>query len=322
MSADLDADKAMAALADGPIGADDSPPPTLYKPPFQWSSVIGPIIVGFLFIGAWYLLAYNLDNNFTPSGKPILVPPPHRLLDDVQVSNCPGTLSYFLNGSLPAGAQPIPGCINSSKIVQATIITLKTAITGLVLSIIIGMLLATVMSSARWLERSLWPYLIALQAIPIVAITPVVIKTLGANFQARILTTVIISIFPIVKNTLFGLLSAEQNQHDLFTLSQASWFTRWSKLQLPNALPAVFTGFQISAGLAVIGAVVGDFFFSRGTTGLGRLIVDFFIDNQGGVMVICAIIAALVGIAFFVVFGVLNKLAVGKWYVTTGRTGA
>ncbi len=72
---------------------------------------------------------------------------------------------------------------------------------------------------------------------------------------------VIISIFPIVSNTLFGLLSAERSQHDLFTLHNASRRTRLRKLQLPAALPAIFTGFRIAAGLSVIGAVVGELFF-------------------------------------------------------------
>ncbi len=94
---------------------------------------------------------------------------------------------------------------------------------------------------------------------------------------------------------MFGLLSAEQSHHDLFTLGGAGWWTRLRKLELPGALPAMFAGFQISAGLAVIGAVVGDFFFSRGRTGIGRLIVDFFTNNAGGLMVICAGLTALDG---------------------------
>ena len=284
---------------------------------FQWSSLIGPAIVGLLFIGAWYLLAYNLDNNFTPSGKPVIVPPPHRLFEDTQLRDCPGGLDFMLHGTLPKGSPVPPGCVVTSKIVQATITTVKTAVVGLLLAIFAGMALAVMMSFAKWLERALWPYLIALQAIPIVAITPLVIRTIGANFSARVLTTVIISIFPIVKNTLFGLQSADQNQHDLFTLGRSGRLTRLLKLQLPNALPAVFAGFQISAGLAVIGAVVADFFFSRGTTGLGRVIVDFFLNNQGGPMMICAIITSVLGISIFVGFGMLSRLAVGKWYVVS-----
>ena len=280
------------------------------------AAIIGPLVVLGLFIGLWYLLAYNLDNNFTPSGKPVIIPPPHRLFDDVQVRGCPGGLRYITGGELPEGATPVPGCVNAQKIWEGAVISLQTAFTGLAIAIVLGVALAVLMSTANWLERSIWPYLIALQAVPIIAITPLIIRTVGANFKSRVLTTVIIAIFPIVKNTLFGLLSAEQSHHDLFTLGGAGWWTRLRKLELPGALPAMFAGFQISAGLAVIGAVVGDFFFSRGRTGIGRLIVDFFTNNAGGLMVICAGLTALMGIAFFVGFGLLSKLAIGRWHTT------
>jgi NitT/TauT family transport system permease protein len=193
-------------------------------------------------------------------------------------------------------------------------VTATTASIGLLISIALGVLLAVLMSWKEWLEKSLWPYLIALQAIPIIAITPLIIKILGANLQARVFVTVVISMFPIVSNTLFGLLSADRNQHDLFGLNRAGWATKLIKLQLPNALPAMFTGFRTSAGLAVVGAIVGDFFFTRGTTGLGRSITDYFFNNQGGLMVICAVFSALLGIGFFLVFGLLSRLTTAKWY--------
>ena len=78
---------------------------------------------------------------------------------------------------------------------------------------------------------------------------------------------VIISLFPIIVNTLFGLQSADRAMHDLFTLQHASRSTRLRKLMFPAALPAIFAGLRISAGLSVIGAIVGDFFFGRGDTG-------------------------------------------------------
>ena len=78
--------------------------------------------------------------------------------------------------------------------------------------------------------------------------------------------------FPIVANTLFGLQSVDQAHHDLFTLHGASRCTRLWKLQFPAALPSIFTGLRIAAGLAVIGAIVGDFFFQQGDPGIGILI--------------------------------------------------
>jgi NitT/TauT family transport system permease protein len=271
------------------------------------SDIAGPLAVLLLFLAGWYLLAYMLDNNFAPNGKALILPPPHQLFEDYQITGC--------------DAHPKPAaCVNQQQIWQAVKVTTTTAIIGLGIAIILGVALAVAMSWKDWVEKSLWPYLIALQAIPIVAVTPLMIKVIGANLQARVFVTVMISIFPIVSNTLFGLLSADRNQHDLFLLNRAKWGTRLLKLQLPNALPAIFTGFRTSAGLAVVGSIVGDFFFTRGTTGLGRSITDYFLNNQGGLMVVCAMFSALLGISFFVIFGILNRITTSKWYQPTGRT--
>jgi NitT/TauT family transport system permease protein len=72
---------------------------------------------------------------------------------------------------------------------------------------------------------------------------------------------VLISIFPIITNSLFGLKAADRGQRDLFRLHGAGRLIRLWKLDLPGSLPAMFTGFRISAGLSVVGAIVGEFFF-------------------------------------------------------------
>ena len=83
---------------------------------------------------------------------------------------------------------------------------------------------------------------------------------------------VLIAIFPVITNTLFGLQSADRLHHDLFTLNKASRWTRLWKLELPGAVPALMTGIRIASGGAVIGAVVADFFFTRGQKGIGFFI--------------------------------------------------
>jgi NitT/TauT family transport system permease protein len=256
---------------------------------FRAIDILGPLAVFGIFIGLWYLIAYNTDNNFSPAtGKPLLIPAPHQLFWGV--------------GDV------------SGKIAHATLLSAETALLGLAIAIVLGVGVAVLMSQTPWIERSLWPYLIALQAVPILALVPLLINFFGANFRTRVIVTVIICFFPIVSNTLFGLLSADRTQHDLFTLSHASRRTRLTKLQLPSALPAMFAGFRISAGLSVIGAIVGDFFFTKGSPGLGRLISDYFINNQPSRMFVCSILASLLGVLFFVVFGWLSNRAVGHWH--------
>ncbi|MTB13371.1 MAG: ABC transporter permease subunit, partial [Actinobacteria bacterium] len=128
---------------------------------------------------------------------------------------------------------------------------------------------------------------------------------------------VLIAIFPIVSNTLFGLLSADKSQHELFTLQGASRWTRLTKLQFPAALPNIFVGFRISAGLAVIGAVVGDFYFRQGgVVGVGAQI-DVYRNRLWGAELITAIIlASALGLVVFLFFGWVSRRAIGKWHIT------
>ena len=150
---------------------------------------------------------------------------------------------------------------NRSELLSATWTSAWIAAIGLVIAIVLGLLFAVLMSQAQWVERSFYPYAVLLQTIPILALVPVIGLRFGFGVPARVIVVVIISLFPIITNTLFGLKSAEQGHHDLFTLHNSSRLTRLFKLQFPSALPAMFTGFQISAGLAVIGEIVGGFFF-------------------------------------------------------------
>ena len=83
------------------------------------------------------------------------------------------------------------------------------------------------MSQAKWVERAICPYLVALQAIPILAVVPIIYSVFGGSLAPRFFVCIMIAFFPIVTNTLFGLHSADVGQHDLFTLRGAS---RWTRL--------------------------------------------------------------------------------------------
>ncbi len=193
--------------------------------------------------------------------------------------------------------------------------TTFTALTGLAISVVLGIALAVLMAQARWIERSMYPYLVAAQALPVLAVVPLIGSIFGGGLGARVFVCVLISIFPIVTNTLFGLTSVENAQHELFTLRGVSRSTRLRKLQFPAAMPSIFIGFRISAGLSVIGAIVGEQFFRAGQKpGIGVVIEQFrqkarFPQVYGGLM-----IAALLGIAVFFAFGALRKIFIGRWY--------
>jgi NitT/TauT family transport system permease protein len=266
------------------------------KQKFNLSDYSGPIIVFALFIGVWYLLSEVI----LPPEKRFLLPTPHKVIDE-------GFLVWKTGEN--RGLQPILLSLWDSA---------KVALIGLAITIVVGMALAVIMSMSRWLERATWPYLVAIQSAPILALTPLIRALIDGAQKQRVLVVVLIAVFPIVSNTLFGLLSAEKSQHELFTLQSASRWTRLKKLQFPAALPNIFVGLRISAGLAVIGAVVGDFYFRQGgVVGIGAQI-DIYRNRLWGAELITAIImASALGLVVFLFFGWLSRAAIGKWHITT-----
>lgn len=260
------------------------------------SDFAGPAVVFILFIGTWYLLSTTI----LPPQKRFLLPTPHRVVNE-------GFLTWSVGEQ--RGLKPILISLWDS---------VKIAVIGLFITIIIGTALATLMATRRWMERATWPYLVALQSAPILAMTPLIRALIDGIQLQRILVVVLIAFFPIVNNTLFGLLSVDTSQHELFSLHGASKFTRLRKLQFPAAMPNIFVGLRISAGLSVIGAVVGDFYFRQGgVVGIGAQI-DIYRGRLWGAELIAAIIlASIFGLVVFILFGLLSKVAIGKWHTTT-----
>jgi NitT/TauT family transport system permease protein len=203
---------------------------------------------------------------------------------------------------------------NLVEVLEGLWSTTLVALTGLAIAAIVGITLAVVMSQASWIERTFYPYAVALQTIPILALVPLIGFWFGFDFPSRVLVCVLISIFPIIANTLFGIRSVDRSLHDLFTLYGAGRRVRLLKLQLPGALPAILTGLRISGGLAVIGAIVGDFFFRGGSPGLGRLIDLYRSRLQTEQLMTAVLFSSLLGLAVFLVFGWLIRRTVGAWH--------
>jgi NitT/TauT family transport system permease protein len=192
--------------------------------------------------------------------------------------------------------------------------TVTVVFVGLGISIVIGVIWAMLMAQAKWAEQALFPYAVVLQCIPVLALVPLIGAIEGYAFKARLVVTVIIAVFPMVANTLFGLQSVDKGQRELFQLSGAGRLTTLRKLLLPAAMPSILVGLRTSAGLSVIGAVVGDQLFQRGTPGLGALIQLDLSRLLGPQMYAAIITAALLGVVIFLLFGLLGRLAVGRWY--------
>jgi len=254
--------------------------------------VLPPVIVLLVVLGAWTVVSYGV---LSPRRR-FLLPPVDEV---IRVG--------FLDRQ------------NLTELLAGLALTSRVAATGLLIAVVLGVSLAVVMAQSRWVERAVYPYVVVVQTIPVLALVPLFGFWFGFGFSSRVLVCVLLSLFPLVANTLFGIRSVPRAQHQLFDLHQASRRDRLRKLQLPAALPALFTGLRIAAGGSVIGAVVGDFFFRQGEPGLGILIDMYRAQLESERMFAAVILASALGITVFVVFGALSRWAVGHWHESADR---
>lgn len=250
-------------------------------------TVVPPIMLGVLLLVVWYLISYLVLND----SNRFLLSPPHQVW-----------------------RQGFANWANLSEILVSLWSSARVAAIGLSIAICIAMLLATIMSQSKLIEIAIFPYMVALQAIPLLAIVPLISFWFGFGQTSRVVVCVLISLFPMLVNTLFGLHSASRGAHDLFTLHKASRFTRLRKLMLPAALPAIFAGLRISAGLSVIGAIVGDFFFGRGDVGIGQRLRQYANELEGERLLAAVIMSSCLGITVFLFFTWLSSASIGHWY--------
>lgn len=239
------------------------------------SRVVAPSAVLVAVLGAWQLAStYLIDDR-----KRFLLPKPY---DVVRIG--------LLDGP------------NRLELLNGLWVTTRVALIGLGLSILIGVALAVLMSQSRLVEHAVYPYAVVLQTIPILAMVPLLGFWFGFDLRSRLIVCVLVSIFPIITNTLFGLQSVETGYHDLFSLHRSSRWQRLRHLQLPAAVPAMLTGFKISAGLSVIGSIIADFFLRQGEPGIGRLI-DVYRQRLATEQLLSALfLSSLVGLALFWAF--------------------
>lgn len=238
-------------------------------------------------LALWYFVSYVVISE----GRRFLLPPPHQVLTE-------SVLEW-------SKVQPM---------LEALALTSRVALTGLAIAVVLGISQAILMSQAGWIEKSLYPYAVVLQTIPILALVPLIGLWFGFGFESRVIVCVIIALFPMISNTLFGLHSADAAAHDLLTLNKATRAQRLWKLQLPAAVPSIFAGLKISAGLAVVGAIVGDMFFRQGAPGIGSLLDVYRARVESENLLTAIGIASLFGVLVFAFFTVADKVVMSKWY--------
>lgn len=251
---------------------------------FQIEKYVAPVFVFSIFIVVWQLVCGVFH---VPS---FLVPSPYQIVES------------FIQ--------------HASVIWQATWVTFEAAFGGFVLSAVIGISIAFLMSQAKWIERSFYPFAVLMQTIPIVAIAPLVVLWVGSNIWSIIVIAFMIAVFPIISNANFGFLSAEKNLINLVTMYSRSRWTLFLKVRFPNGLPQICSGLKISAGMSVIGAIVGQFVngVAGGNGGLGYLITAAAQQLQMAYLFAAALSSALLGLFMFGLVNVITYFCIGKWH--------
>jgi NitT/TauT family transport system permease protein len=189
----------------------------------------------------------------------------------------------------------------------------EVALLAFCLSTVIGLGFAMAMNRAKWIERSFYPFAVALQTLPFLALVPLIGFWFGYNFHSRVIVATVVSLFPITTNSLFGLQSVDPDHADLFQLHNRSRLMELWRLRLPGALPSIFNGLRISSGLCVIASIVTDFFIRSGAPGIGGLLDEYSGNLQSEQLFASLIMTALFGIAVFSLIGFARTRVIGKW---------
>ncbi|RBP12831.1 NitT/TauT family transport system permease protein [Roseiarcus fermentans] len=210
------------------------------------------------------------------------------------------------------------GTLSSSLWVTLTI-TLK----ALVAAVIGSVTLAIIFAQSRLVERAFYPFAVALQVTPIVAIAPLLLIYLTPAL-AVLVCAFLVAFFPLLANTTLGLSSADHNLVDLFAMYRASRLQQFTFLRLPSALPYFLAGLRISGGLALIGAIVAE--IAAGSAGQGsglayRIVESGFRLNIPR-MFAALLLISVAGITIHVFLTALSHWLLSDWHESErGREG-
>lgn len=183
--------------------------------------------------------------------------------------------------------------------------TFTATLIGLGISILLGQGLALGLSVSPFLRRALFPIAVFFQTVPIIAIAPLLVIWFGFGQPTVRASAAIVAFFPILSNALVGLQSTSRESLELFQILGATKFQTLLRLRIPSGLRATLAGLRVAAGLAVVGALVGEFV---GGGGLGSLIDSARTQQRVDLVFACVVSSALLGLIFVAAVALLERL--------------
>ncbi|WP_242964991.1 ABC transporter permease [Scatolibacter rhodanostii] len=186
-------------------------------------------------------------------------------------------------------------------------VTLLRAGIGLVIGAAIGFLLAVLMSRFKIVEKTIFPYLMIIQMIPILGMAPIILAITKDIDQSRIIIAAILTFYPVATNTLAGFKSVEKEKQDLMYSLAASRYQIYKKLLLPTSLPYLFSGLKIAAPMAITASILVDTL--QGSGGLGTLLSQS-LKHAMSIYVFWQIVfvSAAIGILSYNLMSLLEKI--------------
>jgi NitT/TauT family transport system permease protein len=173
---------------------------------------------------------------------------------------------------LPAPSKIISDFVSAPKyFMSETFFTLLTTLSGFLIAVVLGVGFAIGIVYSRFLDRTLYTLLVALNAVPKVALAPLFVIWLGTEAKPKVAIAMMIAIFPILVDTVHGLKSIDPEMINMAKAAHASPAKTLWKIRFPNALPSMFAGMKVGISLALVGAIVGE--FVAGSSGLGHVIL-------------------------------------------------
>jgi ABC-type nitrate/sulfonate/bicarbonate transport system permease component len=185
--------------------------------------------------------------------------------------------------------------------------TLQEVMIGLSLAFAFGVLLAVAIASSRLVERAVYPAIVASQAIPIIALAPILLIWFGYGMTPKVIVVVLICFFPIVVNMVDGLRAADPDAIALLRSMGANRLQIMRIVRIPASLPSLFSGVRIAAAVSVIGALVGE--WVGASSGLGYLMTRSAAQFQTPRLFAAVVIAALLGVVLFALVALIERLA-------------
>jgi putative hydroxymethylpyrimidine transport system permease protein len=193
-----------------------------------------------------------------------------------------------------------------------TLVTLLEVVVGFGLALLGGVLLACGIAMSRTLERALYPFVIASQMVPIIVIAPLLLIWVGYGLTPKVIVVALTAFFPIVVNMVDGLQSVDPDAVNLLRTLGANRWQIFVKVQVPASLPFLFSGTRVAMAVSVIGAIIGEWVGS--SQGLGYLMIrskpQFLTERVFAAIVVLSVM----GVALFVLVGVVEKLAIPWWH--------